>query len=60
MFPVQAEEHFRAPREHDCSVDLALGHLGDLKGSDTDIFTFGYKWIEQNCLNYFPATWLLS
>ena len=50
------KEHLRAPREHKCPVDLTvLGHLRDLQGSDTEIFTFGYRCIEQKLFEFLPS-----
>lgn len=51
----------RALSKHTCLVDLAvLGHLRDLQASNTEMFTFGYKYTEQKNWNFFPATWLLA
>lgn len=63
VLPVQVKEWTFKVTQETCTIALTvLGHPGDLQGSDTEIFTFGYKCIEQNDLIFFffsPATYLL-
>lgn len=60
MLPVQVEEQTFKVTQETCTIALTVqGQPGDLQGSDTEIFTFGYKCIEQNDFFFFPATYLL-